>query len=127
MLLDQKTNKHPCTTGCRKVYDEGRLLPDWLVTGRTILLPKNRETTNAKNYRPIACQNIMYKLFTGILNHFLIDHCVENDIIALEQAGRKPGSWGCTDQLLIKKMILDEVKLHRRTLHMMWFDYKKSL
>ena len=88
---------------------------------------KNRETTNAKNYRPIACQNIMYKLFTGILNHYLIDHCVENDIIALEQAGGKPGSWGCTDQLLINIMILDEVKQHRRSLHMMWFDYKYYL
>ena len=44
----------------------------------------------------------------------------------MEQAGGKPGSWGCTDQLLINKMILDEVKKNRRNLHLMWFDYKKA-
>ena len=107
-----------------KVYDRGEPLPEWLMTGRTILLPKNSETKNPKNYRPIACQNIMYKLFTGLLNSFLVDHCVENDISTLEQAGAKPGSW-CTDQLLINKMILDEVKDNRRNLYM-WFDYKKA-
>ena len=110
----------------KKVYDGGESLPQWLVTSRTILLPKNSETQNAKNYRPIACQNIMYKLFTGMLNSFLVNHCVENNIITLEQAGAKPGSWGCTDQLLINKMILEEVKEHRRNLYMMWFDYKKA-
>ena len=71
------------------------------------------------------CQNIVYKLFTGLLSSFLVDHCVENDIITLEQAGAKPGSWGCTDQLLINKMILDDVKDNRRNLYM-WFDYKKA-
>ena len=110
----------------KKVYEEGAMLPAWLVTGRTILLPKNNETKNAKNYRPIACQNITYKLFTGIVNSFLVDHCTTNDIITLEQAGGKPGSWGCTDQLMINKMILDEVKKNKRNLYMMWFDYKKA-
>ena len=110
----------------KKVYERKEVLPQWLVTGRTILLPKNTETENAKNYRPIACQNITYKIFTGILNSFVVDHCVTNNIITLEQAGGKPGSWGCTDQLLINKMILDEVKVHRRNLYMMWFDYKKA-
>ena len=110
----------------RKIYERGDILPQWLVIGRTILLPKNEQTKNAKNYRPIACQNITYKLFTGILNLFMVDHCTTNNIITAEQAGGKPGSWGCTDQLLINKMILDEVKIHRRTLYMMWFDYKKA-
>ena len=54
---------------------EGKLqLPSWLVTLRTILLAKNADTKNPKNYRPIAC--ITYKLFTGLLNLFLEDHCI---------------------------------------------------
>ena len=113
-------------TELKKVYEKKEMLPQWLVTGRTRLLPKNNETKNAKMFRPIACQNITYKLFTGIINSFLVGHCVTNDIITLEQAGGKPGSWGCTYQLLINKMILDEVKVHRRNLYMMWFDYKKA-
>ena len=101
-------------------------LPDWLVLSRTILLPKSENTSDVRNYRPIACQNCTYKLYTGILNCFLENHCIENSIITEEQAGGKRGSWGCTDQLLINKMILDEVKQHRRNIFMMWFDYKKA-
>ena len=102
------------------------LLPGWLITLKTILLAKNNDTKNSKNYRPIACLNITYKLFTGILNHFLEDHCISNNIIAEEQAGGKKGSWGCTDQLLINKMAMEEIRKNRRNAFIMWFDYKKA-
>ena len=108
------------------LYEEDSRLPEWLATGKTILNPKTEDTRSAKNFRPIACQNITYKIYTGILNKFLENHCINNDIIRLEQAGIKKESWGCTDQLLINKMILDEVKKHRRNLFVMWFDYKKA-
>ena len=101
-------------------------MPDWLVVSMTNILPKNVDTHLEKNYRPIACQNITYKLYTGILNYFLYDHCTTNNIITVEQAGGKKGWWGCTDQLLINKMILDEVRSNRRNLFTMWFDYKKA-
>ena len=67
------------------------LFPDWLATSKTILLPKNVLTHEAKNYRPIACQNIMHKIYTGIINNFLEDHCSIN-IITPEQARGKKGS-----------------------------------
>ena len=109
-----------------KLFENDTQIPQWLATSRTILNPKTEETRNAKNYRPIACQNITYKIYTGILNKFLENHCINNDIITLEQAGGKKESWGCTDQLLINKMILDEVKKHKRNLFVMWYDYKKA-
>ena len=39
-------------------FDNNKPLPNWLVKGKTILLPKHQETGIAKNYRPIACLNI---------------------------------------------------------------------
>ena len=84
-------------------------IPNWLANGISLLFPKTTETKQSKNYRPIACQNITYKLYTGILNKFLTDHCETNEIVTTEQAGGKPGSWGCIDQLLINKIIMDEV------------------
>ena len=69
----------------------------------------------------------MYKIYTGIINNFLEDHCSINDIITLEQAGGKKGSLGCADQPLINKMILEQVRNDRKILPMMWFNYKKSL
>ena len=61
-----------------------------------------------------------------MLNIFIEDHCTTNEIITLEQAGGKKGSWGCSDQLLINKMVLDEVRKYRRNLFTMWFYYRKA-
>ena len=79
-------------------------------------IPKNVHTHVEKNYRPIACLNTSYKLFTGFPNILLDDHCTSNSIITVEQAGGKKGSLGCTDQLLMNKMLLDEVREYRRNL-----------
>ena len=101
-------------------------MPLWLSTTRTALLPKNSETNRPENYRPIALQNSMYKTYKSILNYFLEDHCRVNNILGIEQAAAKKGSWGCTDQLLINKAIMEEVKSKRRNLVCVWLDYKKA-
>ena len=125
--IKRLTSVHPRLLSLLQKTGRGEIdIPDWLAISMTNILPKNADTHLAKNYRPIACQNITYKLYTGILNEFLYDHCATNNIITLEQAGGKKGLWGCTDQLLINKMILDEVRSNRRNLFMMWFDYKKA-
>ena len=143
--IKKLTSTHkPLVRQFNMVCEENGTLPECLVTGRTVLLPKSNETAQVKNYRPIACQNITYKLFTGMINSFIIsqnityklstgmmnsfiiDHCTTNNIIIPEQAGGKQGNWRCTDQLLINKMILDETKQHSRNLLMIWFDYKKA-
>ena len=66
------------------------------------------------------------QLYTSILNEFLNDHCITNNVITVEQAGGKKGSWGCPDQLLINKMVLDEVRQYNRNIFTMWFEYQKA-
>ena len=44
----------------------------------------------------------------------------------MEQAGGKKHSWGCPEQFLINKMVLDQVKQQRKNLFMMCFDYRKA-
>ena len=39
-------------------------IPEWLSVVRTTLQPKNKDTHEAKNYRPIACENTMLKLYS---------------------------------------------------------------
>ena len=112
----------PLLTLMQKSFKKEIHIPTWLIMSKTILIPKNTNTHLEKNYRPIACLNITYKIYTSMLNHFLVDHCTSNDIITVEQAGGKKGSWGCADQLLINKMVLDEIRKHKRNLFMMWFD-----
>ena len=107
-------------------YRGNLVLPSWLTLARTSLLPKNTETELAKNYRPIACLNFMYKIYTSCLNSFLYDRCHCHKIITTEQAAGKKGVWGCTEQLLINKSIMSEVRNKKRNLTTIWLDYKKA-
>ena len=70
-----------------RYFNNIETIPDWLAQAKTVLLPKNERTQEAKSYRPTACLNIMYKLYTSCLNSFLYNHCETNNIIAPEQAG----------------------------------------
>ena len=101
-------------------------LPEWLVKTRTTLLPKNEQTQDPKNYRPLACENLTMKVYTDCIALLLEEHCTDNNMIYPEQAGAKKDMWGCTDQLLINKVVTDEVKNHRRNLCTIWLDYKKA-
>ena len=125
--IKKLTSVHPYILSLLQKTGNGEIeVTEWLATSMANILPKNADSHLSKKYRPIACQNITSKLYTGILNPFLYDHCSTNNIITVEQAGGKKGVWGCTDQLLINKMILDEVRFNRQNLFMMWFDYKKA-
>ena len=44
------------------------LLPDWVVRGRTTLLPKSNKTSDATQYRPITCLGTDWKCLSGILS-----------------------------------------------------------
>ena len=51
--------------------DPNTPLPTWFSTAHTSILPHEKETHTVKNYRPIACLNIMYKPYTSCLNSFI--------------------------------------------------------
>ena len=101
------------------------MVPKWLVTGRTIMVLKNNETAQAKNCHPVTFQNVAYKLLTGIINSFMVDHCTASNIITPKQVGCKQRSRGCTDQLFINKIILDKTKHHHH--NWIWFDNREYL
>ena len=98
---------------------------EWLLTSKILLLLKNI-TNQAQNYRPIAIQSTMYKVYTAILTEVMMQHCRENNIITLERAAGKRGSSGCTDKLLISRMIYDEVTNNGRSLVTVCWAIKKS-
>ena len=101
-------------------------IPEWFVKARTTLVAKNNNTHEAKNYRPIAYDNIMMKVCTGCLALLIEEHCVDNNIVFPEQVGTEKGIWGCMDQLLINKVVSDEVKQHCCNLCTIWLDYRKA-
>ena len=72
-----------------KMFKNEVEIPQWASLVRTTLLAKNKKTHETKNYRSISCENIMFKLYTGMLASFVTEHCIDNDIITPEQAGGK--------------------------------------
>ena len=53
-------------------------------------------------------------------------HLEQNDVFPLEQKGCRRGSYGCKDQLMTNKMILENCKKRKRNLSCTWIDYQKA-
>ncbi|XP_067129392.1 uncharacterized protein [Centruroides vittatus] len=102
------------------------MLEDWFTTGKVILIPKNENTEDPENWRPIACLPSMYKLLTAILADVLYGCCHENGIIAEEQRGCRRRTRGCKDHLMVNKAILEDAHQSQKNLSMAWTDYQKA-
>ena len=79
---------------CNNTFNGLIEIPMWMAKAKTGLIPKNDQTRQASNYRPIALQNIMLKLYANCMNKFLQDHCQRNNTVTSEQAGGKKEVWG---------------------------------
>ena len=110
------------TYAYNKCLESPETCPDWLTNDTTYLLPKNDETNNPKNYRPIICLPTMYKILTSILSDRAYKHLTINNFLPVEQKGCSSGSYECTDQLLINKAIIEMIKSKQRNLTTAWID-----
>ena len=101
-------------------------LPDWIVKGKTTLLPKSQKTNDASQFRPITCLTNMWKCLTGILGEKITSFMVSNNMLATEQQGAIKKSYGTQTQLLINKHILADAARRKRNLSMLYIDYSKA-
>ena len=101
-------------------------MPEWLVKGKTTLLPKSDKTSDASQYRPITCLTTTWKCLTGILGDKIAKFMEANNMLAIEQQGAIKKSYGTKTQLLINKNILLDAAKRRRNLHMLYIDYAKA-
>ena len=101
-------------------------VPQWLVTGRTVLIPKTSPAPRADQYRPIACLNTMYKALTVVLEGIVRDHVMQNDILPVEQCALRSGRRGCLDALMVDTMVTEDATLRSRNLDVAWIDYRKA-
>ena len=100
--------------------------PDWLTTGQTTLIAKKEPTRNPSNYRPITSLPVMYKILSSIVTSRMSHHINTSKIIPNEQKGNASNTSGTIDQLIINKMVMDNVKLKQLNISTAWLDYKKA-
>ena len=85
---------------------ETATIEEWLSTGKTILLMKNKKAgTIPSNYRPITCLCATFKLMKAIIADAIQNHLYKYNLIPEEQKGNRRSSRCTKDQLLIDKMI----------------------
>ena len=68
----------------------------------------------------------MYKILTFILTEYSNSFLIESVLFPDEQKECKHGSYGCKDQLLIHKMVLENCHNRNTNLSIAWIDYKKA-
>ena len=88
------------------MYNNGKCA-DWMVEGRTILLMKDpTKGSEASNYRPIACLNLLWKLLAAMISEKTYSHLEQNNFLPDEQKGCRKGCQGTKDHLSIDKCVL---------------------
>ena len=71
----------------------------------------------------IISTHIDFKVLTSILTERSYTHITKNNILPEEQRGCIRNSYGCKDQLLINKMIIEYCKKKKKNLSTSWIDY----
>lgn len=121
------TSLHPCFTKLiNEVLLEPNKMPLFLTEGKTYIKPKNSETQNPSNYRPITCLPTMYKIITSIITQKIDRHNTENKILTEEQKGCRKNSRGCKEQIIIDSVISKQAEHTQRNLTTCFIDYKKA-
>jgi len=106
------THKHIAAL-FNKLIEEDQIL-EWLTAGVTFLIPKNGNTENPKNYRPLTCLPMIYKLMTSIISRHIKKYMGDENLMQKEQKGCYSRSKGCKDQLIISKAIPQECKRKKK-------------
>ena len=104
--LKKLTATHKHIAKIFNVLIEEDFIPEWLTAGVIYLIPKNDNTGNPKNYRPVTCLPMTYKLITSIISRRLQKYMDNENFLPNEQKGCSWGTKECKDLLLISKAIL---------------------
>ena len=95
-------------------------IPTWLLEGKCGLHPKKLQP-KARDHRPITCLNTMYKSITSLAGEY-----IPLRTLHIDQRGGRAGVMGCTDNLLIDKMILEDAKMNKKNLSMVLTDVRRA-
>ena len=97
-----------------------------MVTGHTTLIQKVKSKGSIpSNFCTITCLPTIWKL-TSILAKVVYQHLSDNELLFAEQQGCQKGARGALDHLCFYKAVLHEVCQHKKSLEIVWIDYRKA-
>ena len=98
----QLTATHKHTAEIFKKLMEEDFIPEWLTAGVTYLIPKNEDTENPKNYRPVTCLLTTYKLLTSFISRRMQKYMDTENLLPKEQKECSSGTKGCRPTAVFK-------------------------
>ena len=91
----------------------------------TILLHKAGDTINLDNWRPIALQNTIYKVYSGAIAKRLTCWAVETGKLSSSQTGFLPYE-GCLEHNFVLRSVLQDARRRKKDLTVSWLDLKDA-
>ncbi|XP_015437850.1 PREDICTED: uncharacterized protein LOC107192997 [Dufourea novaeangliae] len=116
----------PLTHAINDIIHHPGKTPKFLTEGKTYIKPKNHNTQDPANYRPITFLPTIYKIITSIITQKIEAHLQTHNILT-EQKGCRKNSRGCKEQRIIDTVIMKQAEEQQRNLHTCYIDYKKAL
>ena len=112
------------TTFLNEIIQNPEKTLKWMYEGAIYLLNKNTDTKDPKKSPPNTFLSTIYKFLTSVLTDRTYSHLEQNHLFPLEEKGYRHRSYGCKDQLMINKMILENCKKRKQNLTCLWIYYE---
>ena len=87
------------------------------------MLQKDTSKGNvARNYRPITCLPLMWKLLAGVTANQIYAHLDQEKLLPEEQKGCRKCSRRTNNLLYIDRAVIKKIKSRNKNLAMAWID-----
>ena len=106
---------------CRK----RRKIPSAWKRSFTILLYKKGDEGEPSNWRPIALQNAIYKIYAALWAKRLASWSNEAAAISPSQKGFTAGE-GCLEHAFLMRPLMEDARRKKGPLHLVWFDLRNA-
>ena len=100
-------------------------IPNTWTIGKIKLIPKSNNKGEPSEFRPITLLQVMYKIFSSIIESRLSNFFSKNNLISSYQAGFRKG-YSTHSQINILNNILEDRKQFNSEIHIIYIDFVKA-
>jgi hypothetical protein len=109
----------------RRCWKDKKIPQAWKLSC-TKLAFKAGDPSVAANWRPLAMQSTLYKIYIAVLQRRLGDWAESNNRLRNGQKGFREGVAGCDEHQFVSHAILDDTRRSRLPLYMVYYDIRNA-
>ena len=100
-------------------------IPNLWKSAHTVLIYKKGDNNDPSNFRPIALQSCMYKLFAAIVSDRISKWANNNNLLSDYQKGFRQGK-GCYEHTFTLQSIVKDARNNGKRLSIAWLDLQNA-